>query len=145
MPRTVLLDVSATDPSPERATDIANALADEFIRYAGPLETPIGESAPRATITVVNRAQIPSSPSSPNVVTNAVYGCIGGLLMGLLCLSLIPVVSRRITSAEELGRLTGAPTAGPLLMPDPCLWTPHASFDASRPEESEAFGASECR
>ncbi|MEH3141607.1 MAG: Wzz/FepE/Etk N-terminal domain-containing protein [Mycobacterium kyogaense] len=139
VPRTVLLDVSATDPSAERATDIANVLADEFIQYAGPLETPIGESAPRATITVVNRAQIPSSPSSPNVVTNAVYGCIGGLLIGLLCLSLIPVVSRRISSAEELGRLTGAPTAGPLVMPDPGVSTPHGLFDESCPAESEGL------
>ena len=29
VPRTVLLDLSATDPSPERATEIANTLADE--------------------------------------------------------------------------------------------------------------------
>lgn len=139
VPRTVLLDLSATDPSPERATDIANALADAFIQYAGPLETPVGESTPRATITVVNRAQMPSSPSSPNVVTNAVYGCIGGLLIGLLCLSLIPVVSRRISSAEELGRLTGAPTAGPLVMPDPGASTQHSLFDASCPEDSEGL------
>ncbi|WP_185976005.1 Wzz/FepE/Etk N-terminal domain-containing protein [Mycolicibacterium sp. 018/SC-01/001] len=133
VPRTVLLDVSATDPSPERATDIANALADEFIQYVGPLETPIGESSPRATVTVVNRAQIPSTPSSPHVVTNAVYGCIGGLLFGLLCLASIPVVSRRINSAEELSRLTGAPTAGPLAIPDPAA-APHRLFDASGPE-----------
>ncbi len=139
VPRTVLLDLSATDPSPERATEIANALADEFIQYAGPLETPVGESTPRATITVVNRAQIPSTPSSPNVVTNAVYGCIGGLLIGLLCLSLIPVISRRITSVEELGRLTGAPTAGPLLVPDPDTSPQHNLFDTSGSAESEGL------
>ncbi len=139
VPRTVLLDLSATDPSPERATDIANALADEFIEYTGPLETPVGESTPRATITVVNRAQIPSTPSSPNVVTNAVYGCIGGLMIGLLFLSLIPVVSRRINSVEELARLTGAPTAGPLLVPDPGASTQHSVFDGSCPEESEGL------
>ncbi|WP_162938358.1 Wzz/FepE/Etk N-terminal domain-containing protein [Mycobacterium kyogaense] len=139
VPRTVLLDLSATDPSPERATEIANALAEEFIQYAGPLETPVGESTPRATITVVNRAQIPTTPSSPNVVTNAVYGCIGGLMIGLLCLSLIPVISRRITSAEELGRLTGAPTSGPLLVPDPDASPQHNLFDTSCSEESEGL------
>ncbi|TDL05021.1 hypothetical protein EUA04_20925 [Mycolicibacterium obuense] len=139
VPRTVLLDLSATDPSPERATAIANALADEFIQYAGPLETPVGESTPRATITVVNRAQIPSTPSSPNVVANAVYGCIGGLMIGLLCLALIPVISRRINSAEELGRLTGATTAGPLLVPDPDASPQHNLFDTSCSEESEGL------
>lgn len=139
VPRTVLLDLSATDPSPERATAIANALADEFIQYAGPLETPVGESTPRATITVVNRAQIPSIPSSPNVVANAVYGCIGGLMIGLLCLALIPVISRRINSAEELGRLTGAPTAGPLLVPDPDASPQHNLFDTSCSKESEGL------
>jgi receptor protein-tyrosine kinase len=49
VPRTVLLDVSATDPSPDRAAAIANSLADAFIQYAGPLETPAGQSTPRTS------------------------------------------------------------------------------------------------
>ena len=47
VPRTVLLDVSATDRSPEDAAAIANTLADSFIEFAGPLETPVGQNAPR--------------------------------------------------------------------------------------------------
>lgn len=137
VPRTVLLDVSATDPSPDRAAAIANSLADAFIQYAGPLETPAGQSTPRSTITVVSRAQVPLFPSSPNVGLNAVYGCIGGILLGLVGLALVPVFSRRINSAEELGRFTGAPTVGPIITPDRNVDASMDRFDAWRPAETE--------
>jgi len=137
VPRTVLLDVSATDPSPDRAAAIANSLADAFIQYAGPLETPAGQSTPRSTITVVSRAQVPLFPSSPNVGVNAAYGCIGGILVGLVGLALVTVFSRRITSAEELGRFTGAPTVGPITTPDRNVNASMDRFDAWRPAEAE--------
>jgi succinoglycan biosynthesis transport protein ExoP len=137
VPRTVLLDVTATNASPERAAAIANSLADAFIQYAGPLETPAGQSTPRSTITVVNRAQVPLSPSSPDVGVNAVYGFIGGILVGLVGLSLVPVFSRRIHSTEELGRFTGAPTVGPITMPGRNVDAPQHRFDSLRPGEAE--------
>lgn len=117
VPRTVLMDVSATDPSRERAAAIANSLADAFIGYVQPLEIPAGQSTPRSTITVVNRADTPLLPTSPDVGRNAVYGCIGGLAAGLLAIALVRVLTRRISSLDEVGRLSGAPAIGPISTP----------------------------
>lgn len=114
VPRTVLMDVSATDSSQERAADIANSLARAFIGYVQPLEIPAGQSTPRSMITVVSRADVPTIPTSPNVGKNLVYGFLGGLAAGFLALMSMRVFSRRITSAEQLSRLTGAPTIGPI-------------------------------
>jgi receptor protein-tyrosine kinase len=118
VPRTVLMDVSATDPSRERATAIANSLASAFISYVQPLEIPAGQSTPRSTITVVSAADLPMVPTSPNVVRNAVYGCIGGLAVGLLALASMRLLSRRISTVGDLGRYVDAPAIGPITMPN---------------------------
>ncbi|MGV9800981.1 Wzz/FepE/Etk N-terminal domain-containing protein [Mycobacterium sp. NPDC003449] len=118
VPRTVLMDVSATDPSRERAAAIANALARAFIGYVQPLETPAGQSTPRSTVTVVSPAAVPVLPSSPNVARNAVYGLISGLAAGLIALTLRRALSRRINSPDDLSRATGVPAIGPVTTPD---------------------------
>jgi receptor protein-tyrosine kinase len=118
VPRTVLMDVSVTDPSAERAAAIANSLAKAFIGYVQPLETPAGESTPRSTVAVVSAADVPQSPSSPKVGRNAIYGFVGGLAVGLLTLMLMRVLSTRFNSVDELRRFTGAPAIGPISTPD---------------------------
>jgi succinoglycan biosynthesis transport protein ExoP len=118
VPRTVLLDISVTDRSPDRAADIANTLSDVFIAYAGPLETPVGQNTPRSQITTFSRAEVPSSPSSPNIRKNVLYGVAGGIGVGLAGIALAALVSRRIRSADELGRITSKPVFGPNNTPD---------------------------
>ncbi|MCW2685535.1 MAG: Tyrosine-protein kinase CpsD [Mycobacterium sp.] len=118
VPRTVLLDISATDRSPERAAAIANTLAATFIAFAGPLETPAGQTQPRSTITVVSAAEKPSSPSAPKLSTNLFYGALGGFVVGVGVVVLTTVFSRRIRSADELARITGTAGLGPIKTPD---------------------------
>ena len=45
-PDTVVLSAAVTDVSPQRAADIANALASEFVGLVGDLEQPIGPAPP---------------------------------------------------------------------------------------------------
>ncbi|OBF16544.1 hypothetical protein A5727_13470 [Mycobacterium sp. ACS4331] len=118
VPRTVLIDVSAKDSSADRAADIANSLARAFIGYVQPLETPTGQSTPRSMIAVVSPAEAPLLPSSPNVVKDVAYGLIGGLAVGLLALVAMRTLSGRITSADELGRISGGPALGPITTPE---------------------------
>ncbi|CAN5378786.1 polysaccharide biosynthesis tyrosine autokinase [soil metagenome] len=137
VPRTVLMDVSATDSSGERAADIANSLARSFIGYVQPLEIPAGLNTPRSTITVVNSADEPLFPSSPNVGSNVTYGLIGGLTLGLAALLLVQVLSRRIQSITDLSRLTDAPTIGPIVLPDHEADTGRHRLVDWTPEEAE--------
>lgn len=88
MPRTVLLDVAVKDKSPQRAADIANTVAAQFIAVAGTLETPVGQTEPRTAITIVNDADPPSSPSYPKLWTEVLYGGLGGLAVGLVAVGL---------------------------------------------------------
>lgn len=116
VPRTVLLDVSVTNPNPERAAEIANTLADQFIAFSGPLETPMGQKEPRSTVTIISKAEAPTSPSFPKPTTNLLYGGLGGLAVGLLLATLAALFTRRIRNVDELAATTKAPSFGPVTL-----------------------------
>lgn len=139
VPRTVLLDVTVTDESGQRAADIANTLAAEFIAFAGPLETPVGQDQPRSTVTIVSDAEVPSSSSFPKVTTNLFYGVLGGLAVGLVAVALSAALSRRIHSVDELGRITGTAGLGPVRTPDRGAGARSAQLTDWRGSEAEGF------
>jgi polysaccharide biosynthesis transport protein len=139
VPRTVLLDVAVKDESPQRAADIANTVATEFISIAGPLETPAGQTEPRTTITVVNTAGPPSSPSFPKLWTEVVYGGLGGLAVGLVAVALLAAFSKRIRSTDELAKVTGIPALGPVDAPDRDSEARSAQLSDWRTPEAEGF------
>ena len=82
-PDTVLIDVTVTDPSPERARDLANALSDEFVDMARELETPENGGSPAARVVVEQHAATPSSAVSPNTKRNVALGLLVGVLLGI--------------------------------------------------------------
>src|SRR5215204_5939561 len=79
---TVIIEIAATDPSPPQAARIANAVATELANAAGDLTPSLanGSDAVRATTLAV--AQVPTSPSSPNILRNLGAGLLLGLLLG---------------------------------------------------------------
>ena len=99
VPRTVLFDVTVTDPSPDQAAAIANALADQFVVYAGAMYILVGQNFPRVTISVFNRAKAPSAPSSPDAGKNVFYGVVGGIALGLAAIAL----AEDVPEANSLG------------------------------------------
>ncbi len=56
---------------------------------------------------VLNPAQVPTSPSSPRVKRNAAVGGAVGILIGLALAFMLDLFDRRIKSSEELERLYG--------------------------------------
>ncbi|MCU1648144.1 MAG: capsular polysaccharide biosynthesis protein [Nocardia sp.] len=82
LPKTVLLEVSVTDASPQRAADIANAYASNFAAYVSRLETPATSSQSVAKINVVRKATAPAKPSSPNALIDLGGGLAGGAALG---------------------------------------------------------------
>ncbi len=114
VPKTVLLDVAVLDSSADRAADIANTLSQEFISYIVPLETPTGQEQPRATITVVNPAEAESTPTSPVLATNILYGVAGGFLIGLLIAIVLAAADSRVKKRSTAEALTNLPVLGPV-------------------------------
>lgn len=65
VPNTVILTVTVTDPSPERARDIVNALSVEFTELAAEPETPQGGTAATTKVTVVQKASLARATVHP--------------------------------------------------------------------------------
>ncbi len=82
-PSTALIDVAVTDESPDQARLLADTLANEFISYAGALETPTGEDGQRVSTTVVTAASEPRARLGEFIVLS-VAAAVCALAFGAL-------------------------------------------------------------
>jgi len=109
---TVIIEVAVTDPDPRQAARIANAVGTELAKAAGEL-TPSredGSEAVRATTIAV--AQVPTSPSSPNIPRNLGVGLILGLLLGTGIAVLRKLLDTKVRSEQDVRALTESPILG---------------------------------
>jgi tyrosine-protein kinase len=111
-PGTVILEIAATDPDPERAAAIANAVGARLGQAAGDLSPSRqdGSEAVRATTLAV--AKVPLAPSSPNVLRNLGIGLILGLLLGMGVAILRQLLDTKVRSEQDVRALTDCPILG---------------------------------
>jgi receptor protein-tyrosine kinase len=109
---TVILTITVTDPSPERAQRIAETTADVFVGYVGELETPPGKDQATIKATVTNQATEPTSPVSPQPVRNLGLGLVLGLLLGAGIAVLRETLDTSVKNHRQLEELAEAPVIG---------------------------------
>jgi capsular polysaccharide biosynthesis protein len=98
-----LLRIDVTHENPKVAATVANALPPalaEFTRETGSF---------RDTITVVERATAPTSPSSPNPTLNLLLAVLLGTILACGLALLREATSDRIENVGELERISGHP------------------------------------
>jgi receptor protein-tyrosine kinase len=135
---TVLIDVTVTDPSAERAQLIADGLGEEFITLAGELETAQPGGASPVKVTVTDSPEVPASPSSPQTARNIALGALVGLLIGAALAIARARLDRSVRRADEAAELAGAPVIG-IILRDDSLQTQHAIDRNSHSRTAEAF------
>lgn len=109
---TVILDVTVTDPSPERARAVAEAVGFEFPDLVAELETPAAAADSPVKVTVIDHPELPTAPSSPQVSRNSALGAVFGALLGTGLAILRRRLDRSVTNAQEASDLVGAPVIG---------------------------------
>jgi capsular polysaccharide biosynthesis protein len=97
-----LLSISARNPDPKVARDIANATPPVLQLYAA--TGTLGDK-----VTTADPAQLPTSPASPNLTLNIALAVLLGLIFNGALALLIQVMSDRFADVEELERVTGRP------------------------------------
>jgi hypothetical protein len=82
-PKTALIDIAATDDSPQQAQLIARTLAGEFISYVEALETPTGQDGQKVHTTVVTAASEPQQDVLQPVLLG-MLAAVAALLAGAI-------------------------------------------------------------
>ena len=78
---TVLIDVTVSDPNPQLAAEIANAIGNQFSATASSLESSSGNSTVK--VSMVKSAIAPTKPASPKKTLNILLGLILGFGLGI--------------------------------------------------------------
>lgn len=98
-----LLKINATGSDPKIAQIVANtapvALQD-FVKSTGTL---------RDEVILVQRASIPTAPTSPSLKLNVVIAVVLGLILNAALALLLDAIRDRAVDAEEVERLAGVP------------------------------------
>ncbi|MGY1681914.1 polysaccharide biosynthesis tyrosine autokinase [Geodermatophilus sp. SYSU D01176] len=128
VPETVILDVTVTDTSPQRAQDIATSLGAQFTQQVTELETPEGATASTVKVTTVEPADHSETPVSPNPTRNLALGAVLGLLLGLGLALLRSRLDNTVKAPEDIRELTGVGVIGTVLE-DPRLAEEHLVAD----------------
>lgn len=109
---TVLLTISATNPSSPRAAAIAQSVADSLIVVVSQLESPGTASESPVKLSVVKPAVPPMAPSTPNTPLNLFLGIMLGLVAGIGWSFLRAAIDTRIRGSEDLKNATDSPVLG---------------------------------
>jgi polysaccharide biosynthesis transport protein len=136
---TVVLTITATDESPTRAADIANAAAAGMARLVqeleqppvpiqtppvAPIQTPPVPpiqtppvppiQTPPVTLRIVEPATPPQAPDWPNLPLNLAVGAAFGLLVGVGLVGLRTVLDDSVRTSGQLRSMTRTPMIGAL-------------------------------
>jgi len=104
VPRTQLVEVHYSDPSPERAQQVANAIGEVYSEQVSELSPSANNTI---TATVREEAWVPVEPVSPNIVLNSVLALIAGLMLGIGVAFLAEYVNNGRLSAGERKQVGG--------------------------------------
>lgn len=98
---TVLLDITATDPSAQRAADISNSTARYLAREIVRLETTQTGTQP-VKVELIRPALVPTDQVSPKTVLNILLGALLGLLAGMTIAIVRQLMDTTIKSPADL-------------------------------------------
>jgi len=136
---TVLIDVTVTDPSPTRARDIANTLADEFVVMAAALETPELGKPPNARVVVQERAELPGSPLNSKSTRILAIAAVMGALLGVVIAVVRDRMDDSVKSSDAVEMVTGVGVLADVPFDDDRTAKPLTLFDSDRSAFANAF------
>ncbi len=99
------LKISVTDTDPQRVADITNAVMEVSAKQ---IQEIMGADA----VNVIDQAEIPTGPSSPNVIRNTILGAIIGLALAVGVLTVIFMLDDSIKTEEDVEHRLGLATLG---------------------------------
>ncbi|MDI9898526.1 hypothetical protein QM716_01515 [Rhodococcus sp. IEGM 1409] len=119
VPDTVLVELSGSAASPERALALTEALTAEAAATIEKLETPAGTLVPVVRPTTIDSARLTDAPSEPRIWLLLSGGGVLGLLAGVTAAVVLTRTSRRLDSALQLASISSLPVLATFGEADP--------------------------
>lgn len=110
---TTVIEITAENGDPVISADIANAIAESLADVVQKIETPSAEDAiSPVKLTLVQIADVPTSPVSPRVPLNVALGALVGLALGVGIAVLRETLDTRIRNEHDVEQVTDKPIIG---------------------------------
>lgn len=109
---TVIIQVTVTDPNAAQSAKIANAVGQQLASVSSDLSPRRQDGSQAVKATILAPAQVPTAPSSPNILRNLAAGLILGLLLGVAVAILRRVLDTKIRNEADLELVTDVPVLG---------------------------------
>ena len=106
---TRILSITAKDGDPKEAARIANGLRNVAAEK-------ITSVTKVSDVTTLDEAEVPQSPSSPNIKHNVLLGFVAGAGLMVVLLVVVEVLDDRVKKPEDVEELMGLPLLG--VVPD---------------------------
>nr|WP_305076336.1 polysaccharide biosynthesis tyrosine autokinase [Quadrisphaera sp. RL12-1S] len=135
---TVLINITVTDPSPQQAATIANAVGASLITTVARLEgNGTGTTTP-VQLTTTQPAVVPAAPSSPNTPLNLALGLLVGLAVGVGLAVLRETLDTTVRGEHDVAHF-GVPVLAGMPYDDKARETPLVVLADPRSVRSESF------
>lgn len=109
---TYFIDVSVVSASPQRSSEIANAVLEQLAVTVTELAPTSADGNPYVNVTVVAPATTPSAPFAPNKRLIVFTGVLVGLVVGVLLALLVRLLDTRVRTSVEVQSLADVPLLG---------------------------------
>ncbi len=112
VPNTVNINITARDPDPVVARDIAQAYAQALSDMISDVEAPDSGGPAPIRASIVDNADVTSNPVSPNPTRNYGLALVLGLLLGVGLAVLRDLLDTSVSTSEDVASVTPAPILG---------------------------------
>lgn len=102
---TRIIEIAVSHTDPKMAMDITNTVAEVFIEK-------IMEIMQVSNVSIIDKAELPQYPYSPNKSLNYLMGVFMGLLIGTGIIVLIYYLDKTVKTPEDIEKCTGLPVIG---------------------------------
>lgn len=102
---TDIINISVTDTSPQFAQEVANTLVDVF-------QQEVTNIMKMNNVQVIDYAQVPERPVSPNVMLNTAVAALIGLILGIIIAVLRYILDDTVKDVDNITEIMDVPVIG---------------------------------
>jgi len=136
---TVIIQITARDPSAAKAQEIAKAESEVLAEYLTEIETPFGKTSSPIKATIVDPASYNGEQVSPQPVLNLLIAAVIGLVLGIGMALVRDLLDQTVSSTEDVEKTLDTPVLATIQYESDVPKHPLLTEAASHSSRVEAF------